>query len=118
MAGIIEKTGLTYHMRIKARFGMTVAALVREGLGVAILDQFTMAEGWLPGLKVVRIAEPTVFETFIAAKANRPLSRYAQSFVDVLREEMRLAAPESNPGRPTAATITSGWVYGRFWSLR
>ena len=97
MAGIFRSAGLPWNLIIKARFGMTVSALVKEGLGVAVIDQFTVADGGMRGLKVLPIAEPTVFETFVAVKADRALSRYADAFISLLRAEMAAAAPALNP---------------------
>ncbi len=96
MAGIFREAGLPWNLIIKARFGMTVSALVKEGLGVAVIDQFTVADGGMRGLKVLPIAEPTVFETFVAVKADRALSRYADAFIALLRAEMAAAAPGLN----------------------
>lgn len=100
MAEIFRKEGLPWSLIIKARFGMTVSALVKEGLGIAVIDQFSVADGGLRGLKVLPIREKTVFETFIAVKANRALSRYAESFIALLRSEMASVAPLIN--RPEA----------------
>lgn len=100
MAGIINRAGLSYSMTIKARFGMTVCALVKEGLGIAIIDQFTVAEGGLPGIRVLPIDETTVFDTYVAVKANRALSRYAESFIRMLRGEMAAVAPQVNVSPP------------------
>ncbi len=82
---------------IRARFGMTVSALVKEGLGIAVIDQFTVADGGMRGLKVLPIIEPTIFETFVAVKADRALSRYANAFIGLLRAEMTAVAPVLNP---------------------
>ncbi|MGL4241082.1 MAG: LysR family transcriptional regulator [Beijerinckiaceae bacterium] len=103
MAGIFSRAGLTYEMTIKARFGMTVCALVREGLGVAVIDQFTVADGGLAGIKAIPIREPTAFDTYVAVKANRALSRYAESFIAALRAEMQGVAPSLNAAKRDAA---------------
>ena len=97
MAAIFRSAGLPWRMIIKARFGMTVSALVKEGLGVAVIDQFTVADGGMRGLKVLPIAEQTVFETYVAVKTDRALSRYADTFIDLLRAEMAAVAPRLNP---------------------
>jgi DNA-binding transcriptional LysR family regulator len=96
MAGIFKQADLPWNLIIKARFGMTVCALVKEGLGIAILDQFTLADGGMSGITVIPIDEPTTFETFVAVKANRALSRYAEAFIALLRTEMATAAPMLN----------------------
>ena len=84
---------IAYDIRIKARFGTTVCALVAAGLGVAVIDQFTLAYNSFPGVKLLRIAEPTRFETYVATKREAPLSLHAEYFIACLREEMQAAGP-------------------------
>lgn len=88
MAEIFDRQRLTYEITIKARFGTTVCALVKAGLGIAIIDQFTIAHEGVPGVKVLRIEEPTIFQTYVAMKAGQPLSAFARNFIELLRSEM------------------------------
>ncbi len=96
MAGIFARHDLAYDITIKARFGTTVCALVKAGLGIAIIDQFTVAHGGMPGIKLLRIVEPTLFDTFVAVKRGAPLSLHAEFFIDSLRTEMRAVGPGRN----------------------
>lgn len=41
-----------------------------------------------PGVRVLRIEEPTIFDTWIATKAGAPLSTFALTLIDHLRQEM------------------------------
>src|SRR5882757_1509794 len=66
MAEIFARENLAYDITIRARFGTTVCALVKAGLGIAVIDQFTVAHGGYPGVELLRIAEPTRFETYVA----------------------------------------------------
>ncbi len=88
MAEIFERQRLTYEIPIKARFGTTVCALVKAGLGIAVIDQFTIAHDGVPGVKVLRIEEPTTFQTYVATKAGRPATTFARNFIELLRREM------------------------------
>jgi len=88
MAQIFRQRGLRYDIVIRARFGTTVCALVKAGLGIAMIDQFTVAYDAIPGIKLLRIEEPTRFQTYIARRRGGPLSTYAESFVQALRSEM------------------------------
>ncbi|MGY2048604.1 LysR family transcriptional regulator [Methylobacterium sp. JK268] len=97
MADIFRERHLSYETTIRARFGTTVCALVRAGLGVAVIDQFTIAQGAFPGIRVLRIAEAPSFRTWIAAKAGATPSLFASSFVRMLREEMTREAAVSTP---------------------
>ena len=93
MAEIFARNKLSYNISIKARFGTTVCALVKAGLGIAVIDQFTVAHGGYPGIELLKITEPTRFDTYIAVKRDTPLSLYAEHFIDCLRAEMRALEP-------------------------
>jgi DNA-binding transcriptional LysR family regulator len=103
MAQIFRRNGLDYNMTIRARFGVTVCALVKAGLGIAVIDQFTVAHGAIPGICVLGIDEPTDFETFIGKKRGAELSMHASYFVTCLRREMQAPSAQPKPAR----TITS-----------
>ena len=55
---------------------------------IAVIDQFSVAHGGIPGVRLLEIQEPTRFETFIAVKRGAPLSPYATHFIETLRAEM------------------------------
>jgi DNA-binding transcriptional LysR family regulator len=95
MAGIFSHHGLTYEVTIRARFGSTVCALVTNGLGVAVIDEFTLAGGNWPGLRAVEIGEGTVFQTYVAYRKDVTLSSYCRHFMAVLREHMEGLAKAS-----------------------
>lgn len=88
MSEIFVRQGLSFEMAIKARFGTTVCALVQAGLGIAVIDQFTVAHGAMQGIVAIPIAEPTQFQTYVAVKKDKAPSLYAETFVRLLREEM------------------------------
>lgn len=110
MSEIFNRQGLAYDMRIKARFGTTVCSLVRAGLGIAVIDQFTVAHGSLQGIVAIPIEEPTQFQTYIAVKNDKGPSLYAETFVKLLREEMNaVISPRPLSARVAVAEkITSG----------
>jgi DNA-binding transcriptional LysR family regulator len=91
---------LNYDITIRARFGTTVCALVKAGLGIAVIDQFTVAHGGFPGVELLRIAEPTNFDTCIAVKRGAPLSLYIEHYIRCLRAEMQ--APRNGTLKPPA----------------
>jgi DNA-binding transcriptional LysR family regulator len=96
MAQIFRRKGLDYNITIRARFGVTVCALVKAGLGIAVIDQFTVAHDAFPGICILEIGEPTDFETFIGKKRGAELSMHASYFVSCLRREMQAAGAQSN----------------------
>lgn len=89
MADLFAEHGCSYDIAIRARFGATVCALVRAGLGVAVIDQFTLGDEPMPGIKILRITESTHFHTWVATKVGAPLSSFALHFVSYLRREMQ-----------------------------
>src|SRR5215217_2727625 len=101
MAEIFARNKLDYDITIRARFGTTVCALVKAGLGIAVIDQFTVAHGGYPGVELLRIVEPTRFDTHIAVKRGAPLSLHIEHFIECLRSEMRAVGPgKTAPRKP------------------
>jgi DNA-binding transcriptional LysR family regulator len=106
MAGLFDRAGVIYDVPIQARFGTTVCALVKAGLGIAVIDQFTIADGGPGGMTVLPISDPTEFQTFVTYRADGLLSSYCTTFIDLLREGMQQSvAPEGvrNIQRPVVA---------------
>jgi DNA-binding transcriptional LysR family regulator len=100
MAGIFTQQKLAYDVVIKARFGSTVCALVSNGLGIAVIDQFTASAASWPGLRQIPIAEATEFQTYVAFRKDATLSTYCEHFIVALREHMEaLDAPPPNRRR-------------------
>lgn len=94
IAGLFAAHQISYDVRIRARFGSTVCALVTNGLGIGVIDEFTLAGGNWPGVAVLDIEEPTVFETFVATRKDATLSGYCEAFIARLKHHMQgLASP-------------------------
>lgn len=90
MAGIFVRHGLNYDVSIKARFGTTVCALVANGLGIAIIDEFTITGAHWPGIRLLAIDEPTEFQTYVAFRKDATLSSYCEHFIQSLRLQMEM----------------------------
>jgi DNA-binding transcriptional LysR family regulator len=103
MAGLFAAHALPYDVTIQARFGSTVCALVSQGLGIAIVDEFTLAADQWPGIRALDIVEPTAFQTYVAHRKDAPLSSYAARFVAALRAQM-----ESDARQRPRRRVTSG----------
>jgi DNA-binding transcriptional LysR family regulator len=88
MSDLFARNKLPYDITIRARFGNTVCALVQARLGIAVIDEFSVAHGGIPGVRILEIAEPTRFETYVAVKSGAPISPYATHFIKTLRAEM------------------------------
>jgi DNA-binding transcriptional LysR family regulator len=106
MAGIFTHHSLAYEVTIRARFGSTVCALVRNGLGIAVIDEFTMADGRFPGVRSLPISAATEFQTYVTFRKDATLSSYCEFFVASLRAHMEgrdVGVARAGPRRRSAA---------------
>ncbi len=101
MAAMFRNAGLDYRTNVKARFGTTVCSLVAAGLGIAIIDEFTVAHGAVRGVKSIEIDAECLFHTYAAYRSDVALSVYAEAFVEMLRREM-LGVSTAGDHRPVA----------------
>ncbi len=92
MAGIFASHALPYEVTIRARFGSAVCALVTQGLGIAIIDEFTLAADNWPKIRALDIIESTVFQTYVVHRKDVSLSSYGARFVVALRSHMETTA--------------------------
>jgi len=58
---------------------------------VALIDEFSVCGGAMPGIVRRPIIEPTQFRTYAVVNADEPLSIFAERLIDGLRSEMRQA---------------------------
>jgi len=61
-------------------------------LGIAIVDEFTLAAEQWPRLRALDIVEPTTFQTYVVHRKDVALSTYATRFINALRGEMEAVA--------------------------
>lgn len=99
IAGPFVRAGVDYRLSIRARFAQTVVSLVRHGLGVAVIDEFSVAAVYMPGLTRIPLADPTEIGIYGITKRNRSLSAYAEFTLARLREQLRVAV-RSRPWDP------------------
>lgn len=83
--------GLPRRLSVKARFAQTVVSLVRHGLGVAIIDEFSVAGATMPGLARVALAETVPISVYAVTRSGHALSSYAATAIEHLRSELRRA---------------------------
>ncbi|ODT83957.1 MAG: LysR family transcriptional regulator [Pelagibacterium sp. SCN 64-44] len=97
MDAMFTQAGLDYRTSIKARFGVTVCGLVAAGLGIAIMDEFTVAHGAAPGLVRLEIEADCTFQTYAAYRRDIDISDYALHFIALLRGEMEALKGGNGP---------------------
>jgi DNA-binding transcriptional LysR family regulator len=83
--------GIGRRLSIKARFAQTVVSLVRHGLGVAVIDEFSVAAVAMPGLTRVALREQVPVSLYAARKRGRVLSSFAEYAIDRLADELQSA---------------------------
>jgi DNA-binding transcriptional LysR family regulator len=81
--------GITRRLSIKARFAQTVVSLVRHGLGVAVIDEFSVAAVAMPGLARVALREQVPVSLYAAQKRGRVLTSFAEYAIDRLADELQ-----------------------------
>ncbi|MDP0926046.1 MULTISPECIES: LysR substrate-binding domain-containing protein [Paracoccus] len=92
----LRDAGLPVRYSMRGRFAQTVVSLVRHGLGVAVIDEFSVAELYMPGVVRLSLIEETPITIYIVTKAGRVLSGFAEYAIQQLRRELSRAT-ESRP---------------------
>ena len=100
---VFARYGLHCEVTIRARFGTTVCALVSAGLGIAVIDEFTLAANYWPAIRAIDIVEPTPFQTYLVQRKDTALSSYGAAFAKALRRRMEAVAAMAAPPRMTGA---------------
>ena len=103
IARIFNDAGLTLKHSMRGRFAQTVVSLVRHGLGVAVIDRFSVAEKVLPGFVRRPLAENGAITIYAVTKKGRILSTFAEFTIDQFRRELAAATLEG-PARPKKLT--------------
>lgn len=80
--------GIEVSHAMRGRFAQTVVSLVRHGLGVAVIDEFSVAEVYMPGLERRPLAEEVRVESYVSRKKGRILSGYADYAIAQFRREL------------------------------
>jgi DNA-binding transcriptional LysR family regulator len=86
--------GLPVQHAMRGRFAQTVVSMVRHGLGVAIIDEFSVAEVYMPGLERRPLAEDVRIRIFVARKKGRVLSGFADYTISQFRRELGKAVED------------------------
>ncbi len=84
--------GLTMQHSIRGRFAQTLVSFVRHGLGVALIDEFSVAEVYMPGLVRKPLKEKVVVRSYVVQKKGRNLSAFAEDAIRLLTRELGDAA--------------------------
>ena len=80
--------GLPLRHDMRGRFAQTVVSLVRHGLGVAVIDEFSVAEVYMPGVIRRNLATPVSMGIHVVKKKGRILSGFAEFTIAQFRREL------------------------------
>lgn len=94
LARPFEMAGVDMRHAMRGRFAQTVVSLVRHGLGVAVIDEFSVAEVYMPGLERRPLAEDVRIKSFVARKKGRVLSGFAEYTIAQFRRELGKAVED------------------------
>lgn len=86
--------GLPVEHAMRGRFAQTVVSLVRHGLGVAVIDEFSVAEVYMPGLVRRPLTEDVRVKSYVARKKGRVLSGFAEYAIRQFRRELARAVAD------------------------
>lgn len=97
LARPFRDAGLDPRHTVRGRFAQTTVSLVRHGLGVAVIDEFSVAEVYMPGLIRRPLREKAEITAYVVQKHGRQLSSFAAFAIEQFRHEL------------TAATSREAW---------
>lgn len=84
--------GLTPRHSMRGQFAQTMVSLVRHGLGVAVIDEFSVAEVYMPGLVRLPLRDKASITAFAVVKKGRQISSFAEFTIERFRRELAAAA--------------------------
>ena len=83
-----REAGIDIRHSMRGRFAQTIVSLVRHGLGVALIDEFSVAEVYMPGVVRKPILEETFIDIYVVTKKDRVLSNFADFSIQQFRKEI------------------------------
>jgi DNA-binding transcriptional LysR family regulator len=81
---LFRAAGLTYRIPTRVRFAETAAVLANEGLGIALVDEFTAMDP-LPGLRTLPIRQAPRLGVYIHWNRDHPRSRQVAALEAAVR---------------------------------
>lgn len=88
------QAGIEINHAMRGRFAQTVVSLVRHGLGVAVIDEFSVAEVYMPGLVRRPLVEDVPIKSYVTRKKGRVLSRFAEDSINHFRRQLERAVKD------------------------
>lgn len=83
------ENGLDYNLSIRTRFAHSVLTLVDQGLGVAVIDEFSVAGSDFPNVVRIKLTESVPIRLYILQKKNKKLSAHSKYAIQCFRKELK-----------------------------
>lgn len=96
MRAVFAANNCQWNDRCQARTFYAALALVREGLGVALIDPFTIVARAMPEVVIKPFKVPVAVDLAIIWAKDRPISVIGKSFIKFARERMALTSRQFN----------------------
>ncbi|MDQ7262516.1 LysR family transcriptional regulator [Paracoccus sp. PS-1] len=100
LAQPFRDAGIEPRYSMRGRFAQTVVSLVRHRLGVAIIDEFSVAEVYMPGVVRRPLAESAGITAWVVTKKDRQLSSFAEYAIGRFRRELAVAVARESWDAP------------------
>lgn len=81
LAQPFRDAGIEPRHAMRGRFSQTIVGLVRQGLGVAVIDEFSVADNNIQGLIRKPLTEPATITPYAIHKRGRQLSNFAENAI-------------------------------------
>ncbi|MFT3688519.1 LysR family transcriptional regulator [Paenirhodobacter sp.] len=101
LAQPFRTAGVEPRYSMRGRFAQTVVSLVRHGLGVAIIDEFSVAEVYMPGVVRRPLVEGAGITAWVVTKKDRQLSSFAEYTIGRFRRELTATVAREGWDSPT-----------------
>lgn len=100
LARPFRDAGIGPRYTMRGRFAQTVVSLVRHGLGVAVIDEFSVAEVYMPGVTRRPLVESAGITAWAVTRKGRHLSSFAEYAIDRFRRELAQAVARDDWNNP------------------
>ena len=92
LAQPFREAGIEPRHTLRGRFSQSIVSLVRQGLGVAVIDEFSVADPLIPGLVRRPLKEPATITPYAIHKRGRQLSSFTELAIRHFQQELATIA--------------------------
>jgi DNA-binding transcriptional LysR family regulator len=96
LAQPFRDAGIEPRYNIRGRFAQTVVSLVRHGLGVAVIDEFSVAEVFFSGFVRRPLVEAASITAYVVSKQGRQMSSFADYTIAAFKAEFDETTARAN----------------------